>query len=565
MSVVAAIAALAPGAAHSEILLLIDHDDSIHRLAPAQIALVKQGAGIGAGLSVALVLLLSVFRARVAATLQVVIDDAKRVFAETAGAVNLREPSSRRILLLILVIGFAVRLSVLDRPMGFDEADTFDYFASRNYFSLLTDYTAPNNHILHTVFVRASYLLFGDSPSALRLPALLAGLAVMPLTFIAGCRLLGQQVAYLATALTAVHPALIHYSVDARGYSAVAAFTLVVFLAAASMRQRRSIFSWLLFVTAGVLGMFTIPAMLYSLAAVSVWVLWSAPPPRRPRLAVEIGLSALSIAAASIVLYAPAAARTGIEAIVANRYVVPVARDDMLAKAAREGPKLVELWTRHVAPPVSVLLLLFWVLGLRRREGRMLALATVLAPLLLMLVHQTIPYARVFLFAAPIACLVVAAGIRVIPLLNVRGLALGLATLLGGGYAIGSICLPSEGERLGVDQMRVAKELLLQAGPNTGVYAALPLSEPIRYTFLTNGRPRRQVIAPDVVDGSLPSPSGWSRLLITRAKREFAATQPGGWISFNDPVFVGFSAPVQIMETEYLEVFRMSRNSTLPR
>ena len=69
----------------------------------------------------ALVLLLSVFRARVAATLQVVIDDAKRVFAETAGAVDLREPSSRRILLLILMIGFAVRLSVLDRPMGFRE------------------------------------------------------------------------------------------------------------------------------------------------------------------------------------------------------------------------------------------------------------------------------------------------------------------------------------------------------------------------------------------------------------------------------------------------------------
>ena len=41
----------------------------------------------------------------------------------------------------------------------------------------MRDYTAPNNHILHTAMVRASYLVFGDSPPALRLPALLAGIA----------------------------------------------------------------------------------------------------------------------------------------------------------------------------------------------------------------------------------------------------------------------------------------------------------------------------------------------------------------------------------------------------
>jgi len=455
--------------------------------------------------------------------------------------------------------------------MRFDESDTFDYFASRNYFSLVTDYTAPNNHILHTIFVRASYLVFGDSPGALRLPALLAGLALMPLTFVLGCRLFDQRIAMLATALVAVHPALILYSAEARGYSAVAALTVVVFLAAASMRDRRSAFSWLLLVAAGVAGMFTIPVMVFPLAAVSIWALWSARATRRKALAFEIGLAAGMIAAGSAFLYAPAAARTGIEAIVANRYVSALDPALAPAKAELEATALLLQWTNHVLTPVAGLIAIAGIMGLFEGDGRRLACATILGPLLLMAVQQIIPYARVFVFAAPIACLVVAVGIKTIAQAAQHTLgrtvapgwfgwcALGLAGALGLGQTAGAVRFPNDGERAWRDTHRVADELLRQAGPDTGVYAAIPMSEPIRYRFVTSGRSRSQVTAPDVVTGALPPARAWHALLVVRERRESAPTDPSSWIDLNASAFEGFSEPSRILETEFLEVFRMVR------
>ena len=566
LSLGAAAASLGSDAAYSESLLLIDHDDSIHRLDAAQIALLKTGTRIGAGLAAVGAVLLALLRGRVGTSLGIVVADARRVFAEIATTVELRQRSTRGILVAIGLIGLVVRLAVLDAPMRFDEADTFDYFASRNYFSLLSDYTAPNNHILHTMFVRASYLAFGDSPLALRLPALLAGLAVMPLTFVLGCRLFGQRTALLATALVAVHPGLIRYSAEARGYSAVAALTVVVFLAAASMRERRSAFSWLLLAAAGIAGMFTIPVMLYSLAAASIWALWSARATRRGALAAEIGLAAAMIAAGSTLVYAPAAARSGIDAIVANRYLSALDPALAPAKAALEATAFWRLWTNHVWALAAGLLALAGVAALWGKEGRRLTFATMLGPLLLMGVQQTIPYARVFLFAAPIACLVIAAGIGTIAHaarggpVNWRGWwALGLAAALGVGHTVGSIWFPTEVERRYLDQDRVADELLKRAGPDIGVYAAIPLSEPIRYKFLTSGRSRGQVTAPDVVTGALPPAEGWDWVLVARTKREPAQEEPSRWIDLDDAAFEGFLEPERILETEFLEVFRMDR------
>ena len=58
--------------------------------------------------------------------------------------------------------------------MRYDESYTFQYHASQDVLNLVSDYTTPNNHIFHSLLVHCSYLLWGDSPAALRLPALLA-------------------------------------------------------------------------------------------------------------------------------------------------------------------------------------------------------------------------------------------------------------------------------------------------------------------------------------------------------------------------------------------------------
>jgi 4-amino-4-deoxy-L-arabinose transferase-like glycosyltransferase len=62
----------------------------------------------------------------------------------------------------------------------------------------------------------------GTSEVALRLPSALFGIALVPVAFAIGRRLGGPRAAVALAALIAVHPLLVYYAQEARGYAAVA-------------------------------------------------------------------------------------------------------------------------------------------------------------------------------------------------------------------------------------------------------------------------------------------------------------------------------------------------------
>lgn len=62
----------------------------------------------------------------------------------------------------------------------------------------------------------------GTSELALRLPSALCGIALVPVAWGIGRRLAGERAAIALAALVAVHPLLVYYSQEARGYAAVA-------------------------------------------------------------------------------------------------------------------------------------------------------------------------------------------------------------------------------------------------------------------------------------------------------------------------------------------------------
>ena len=84
-------------------------------------------------------------------------------------------------LLIICVIGVTLRLALLNQPMRYDETLTFIGYASRPLWQALTDYSAPNNHLFHTLLVHLT-TLFGTQYSEwmIRVPAFAAGAAVIP-------------------------------------------------------------------------------------------------------------------------------------------------------------------------------------------------------------------------------------------------------------------------------------------------------------------------------------------------------------------------------------------------
>src|SRR3990172_4791582 len=133
---------------------------------------------------------------------------------------------------LLLLAGFlppferVIRGLSLSQPMQHDEAYTFIAFASRPFWIAISDYSLPNNHVFHTLLVYLAYHLLGDQPWIIRLPAFLAGVAIIPLTYAAAALFYNRKVGLLSAGLAAASPLLIDYSANARGYTLICAFTL---------------------------------------------------------------------------------------------------------------------------------------------------------------------------------------------------------------------------------------------------------------------------------------------------------------------------------------------------
>jgi hypothetical protein len=74
----------------------------------------------------------------------------------------------------VLLLSCALRLLYLNQPMRPDEAATVYYAKNPDIFFTLSNYSLPNNHLLHTLLVYLSINLFGTTAEwVARLPAFL--------------------------------------------------------------------------------------------------------------------------------------------------------------------------------------------------------------------------------------------------------------------------------------------------------------------------------------------------------------------------------------------------------
>ncbi|HJU74411.1 MAG TPA: glycosyltransferase family 39 protein [Gemmatimonadaceae bacterium] len=94
--------------------------------------------------------------------------------------------------------------------------------------SILTEYWGDNHHPLYALLAHASRALFGEAPWSVRLPAVLFGVATIPALFALARRLVSTREALLACAFLSVSYHHVWFSQNARGYSAMAFFAVVL-------------------------------------------------------------------------------------------------------------------------------------------------------------------------------------------------------------------------------------------------------------------------------------------------------------------------------------------------
>lgn len=317
---------------------------------------------------------------------------------------------------LVTSAALVVRLEFLFQPMRYDESVTFVHFASRPWYIAMTNYTAPNNHVLNSILTHISTLVFGGEPWAIRLPALIAGVLLVPASYVTARAVYGRHAALVAASLVASSSVLVEYSTNARGYTLLALIFVLLLALATHLATSSNPAEWLAFAVLGAIGFYTVPVTLYGFGGVVVWLGLSLLAAGQRRLLMRRLLPAVLFAGAlSALLYAPIIAASGLHSLVANEFVGARSWSTFTSTLPHSLVSTVRGWHRDIPLPLAAVLGagFFAALVFHRQLSRFsppaLAVLVWIAPVVV--AQRVIPFERVWLFLLPLYLMTAAAGI----------------------------------------------------------------------------------------------------------------------------------------------------------
>lgn len=323
----------------------------------------------------------------------------------------------------ITLIGFGIRIALSGKPVQYDEAYTYLAFASRPLNKALSDYHLPNNHLLHTLFVHLSTRLLGEGILAIRLPALLAGGLLVPAAYLLSSKLYNRFAGYSAAMLVAVTPILVDYSINARGYTLVALFTLLTWCLGVYVTTHVNSFAWLLIGLVGACGFYTVPVFLYPFGILFTWLLlnllfkqFSQSYSSQSYFFIKMFVAGTLTVILTAIAYLPVILSSGTASLFGNVFVQSLSWSDFLQTVPHRLSDTWQEWTGNVSLIfiIPILVGLGISIILHRRISSLkipFQLATVLFLIPVLLIQRPNPWAKVWLAFLPIILVWAAAGL----------------------------------------------------------------------------------------------------------------------------------------------------------
>ena len=408
---------------------------------------------------------------------------------------------------LVIGSGTLLRLAYFDQPMRADEAYTYTEFASHTAYDAISLYTFPNNHLFHTLLVHIAVKLFGPAPWVIRMPALLAGIALIPATFALVRMLADTRSGLLSAALVAASDTLVSYSANARGYTMLCLITVLLILSADRIVSEGKTRNWTVFVILPALGFFTIPIMLYPMAGVVCWIglrrmLGFKKGPRLDRLFAALFASGVL----TLTLYVPTFLRTGVGSVVSNSFVKPRTVDDLRRELPASLAVVWDQWNLDIPRLLAFGFIAVWAFALilpspgRRGVRAMTGLTLTLFVISLAIVfcQRVIPFDRVWIFLAPLYLGTMATALSSVLAKGFGGWPLvsrSIDRVLPMTFAIGfgllvwrSPAISLEASKLTVNEApALVRRLARELKSNDAVISELPCDGPLRYYLMMNG------------------------------------------------------------------------------
>lgn len=181
---------------------------------------------------------------------------------------------------LLVAAGLILRLLMLREPAWGDEMSTLWIIRGNDFFGVISavDSDAEISPPFFFLLAKAASWIFGQTPTGVRLPSLVAGVLTVPAFYFAGVRALGRRAGLYAAAIASVAPFLVYFSANARAYSVMILMLVLATwsLLAATSGEGRS-WHWAGWSLAGALAVLSHYTAAFLLAGQLLWVLWFFP------------------------------------------------------------------------------------------------------------------------------------------------------------------------------------------------------------------------------------------------------------------------------------------------
>lgn len=181
-------------------------------------------------------------------------------------------------LAVITALALVLRLYRVNSDLWIDEIITLNRFAHESLGFIIGSYRTSNNHLLMSVMVKYSILIFGEHEWSARLPALLLGTATIPAVYRISRFAMSRRASLGAALLLAVSYHHIFFSQNARGYIVYVFFAVAAAIALINALRDDRQRDWVLFGVATFLGalsllntVFVVASQLL-VAAIAVWL-----------------------------------------------------------------------------------------------------------------------------------------------------------------------------------------------------------------------------------------------------------------------------------------------------
>jgi Dolichyl-phosphate-mannose-protein mannosyltransferase len=191
----------------------------------------------------------------------------------------------------ITLLALLLRLPGLDESVFGDELFTYEIGTRPGFGDMLDGVSGPLEISPPLYFVLAWICAkLGDPHTWIRVPALLAGVALVPAVYALGARTVGRTGALIGCGLVALSPFAIFYSTEARAYTLATLFVLLAALALLAATEHGGWRRWGLFALAACAALYSHYTAAFPLAAEVAWAAWA----HRERLR-ELALACIAV------------------------------------------------------------------------------------------------------------------------------------------------------------------------------------------------------------------------------------------------------------------------------